>query len=189
LTDLSGRRESGVQALSRGMLQRLCLAKSLLSNPKLLLLDEPASGLDPRARIELMELLRALHDMGKTILISSHILADLSEISDRVAIMEKGRLVVCDTQEALGRSVREDKIVIVRVKNDEDRACALLRGLPHVESVEQDRDGIVVTFSHDGDDHNPVLSALIDAGIHITAFEERLPDLGEVFMQITTGEI
>ena len=189
LTDMAGRRESTVQSLSRGMLQRLCLAKALVNNPKLLLLDEPASGLDPRARIELMALLRALHDMGKTVLISSHILADLAEISDRIAIMEKGRLVVCDTQEALGRRVRQDKILHVGVKSDADRACALLRAMPHVERVEQDGQQLVVTLNTDGENHNPVLHALLDADVPIASFEERLPDLGEVFMQITTGEI
>ncbi len=189
LTDLATRRESVVQSLSRGMLQRLCLAKALLTNPKLLLLDEPASGLDPRARIELMALLRELHKMGKTIVISSHILADLQEIADRIAIMEKGRLVVCDTQEGLGQRVRRGKVLAIGVKAHAERACELLREMPHVLDVTRDGNQIEASIAGDGDDHNPVLRALIDAGIPIASFQERLPDLGEVFMQITTGEI
>jgi len=189
LTDLDPRRDSLVQSLSRGMLQRLCLANALLHNPKLLLLDEPASGLDPRARVELMALLRELHRMGKTILVSSHILSDLSEISDRIAIIEKGRLIALDAQEALARRVREDAALCLEVKGDPASACALLAGLPQVEHVEHDGTQIVLTLHDHGEDHNPILQTLIDAGIPIASFRERLPDLAEVFMKITTGDM
>ena len=187
LTDLDVRRDSLVQSLSRGMLQRLCLAKSLLHNPKLILLDEPASGLDPRARIELMALLRELHKMGKTVLISSHILADLEDICDRIAIIERGKLVALDDQESLGRRVRQETVLCLSVKRDADRACTLLSELPGVDHVEEVDGRIHLRLSSENDDHNFILRTLIDAGIPIASFEERLPDLGEVFMQITTG--
>ena len=187
LTDLDVRRDSLVQSLSRGMLQRLCLAKSLLHNPKLILLDEPASGLDPRARIELMALLRELHKMGKTILISSHILSDLEDISDRIAIIERGQLVALDDQESLGRRVRQETVLYLSVKRDAERASVLLSELPAVDGVEEVDHGLLVRLSSASDDHNSILRALIDADIPIASFEERRPDLGEVFMQITTG--
>lgn len=189
LTDLHTRRESLVQSLSRGMLQRLCLAKSLLHNPKLLLLDEPAAGLDPRARIELMALLRELHKMGKTILISSHILADLTCICDRIAIIERGKLVACDRQDILAQRVRRDSVFCIRVKRDAAQACAMLAQLPHVAQAQEVDGQIEVRLNAQGDDHNSVLRVLIDADIPIAEFHERIPDLGEVFMQITTGEI
>ena len=189
LTDMYSRRDSLVQTLSRGMLQRLCLAKSLLHNPKLLLLDEPAAGLDPRARIELMALLRELHKMGKTILISSHILADLSDICDRIAIIEKGKLVACDRQDNLAQRVRRDTVFCIRVKRDTAQACALLAELPHVAQAQEVDGQIEVRLTAEGDDHNSVLRALIDADIPIAEFHERMPDLGEVFMHVTTGEI
>jgi len=187
LTDLDVRRDSLVQSLSRGMLQRLCLAKSLLHNPKLILLDEPASGLDPRARIELMALLRELHKMGKAVLISSHILADLEDICSRIAIIERGQLVALDDQESLGRRVRQETVLRLSVKRDADRACTLLAELPGVDDVVQEDGRIHARLSSESDDHNFILRALIDADIPIASFEERLPDLGEVFMQITEG--
>ncbi len=189
LTDMTGRRESVVQSLSRGMLQRLCLAKALLNNPALLLLDEPAQGLDPRARIELMALLRELHRMGKTILISSHILADLEEIADRIAIMEKGRLVACDTQEGLAQRVRRDRALTIRVKANAQEAVQKLRELPAVAETLVEGDTIHVTLRDDPEDPNLVLRAVIDAGAPVAAFEEKKPDLGEVFMRITKGDL
>lgn len=189
LTDLTGRRDSLVQSLSRGMLQRLCLAKSLLHNPKALLLDEPAAGLDPRARIELLALLRELRSMGKTILISSHILADLSNLCDRIAIIEKGKLAVCDRQEGLARQVRRGTVLCLRVKRDTERACGILSEMAEVEKVSETDGQIEFTLNTDSDDHNFVLIRIIEAGIPVASFDERLPDLGEVFMHLTKGGV
>jgi len=160
-----------------------------LHNPKVLLLDEPASGLDPRARVELMALLRELRKMGKTILVSSHILADLSDISDRVAIMEQGRMVACDRQENLARQIRQGTVLCLRVKRDLERACTLLAEMPEVVNVHEVEGEIELTLNVDSEDHNFILERLIEAAIPIASFSERLPDLAEVFMHVTTGEM
>src|SRR5438876_7477041 len=115
LVDLSSKRDALVETLSRGMKQRLCLARALVHDPEILLLDEPASGLDPRARVELRELLRTLQGMGKTIIISSHILLELAEICSDIAIMQAGRLVVAGDVEHVTRRIGGGRQIEIRV--------------------------------------------------------------------------
>ncbi len=135
LVDLGHKRDDYVMGLSRGMKQRLSLARTMAHDPRLLILDEPASGLDPRARIELRELLKELRALGKTIVISSHILTELAEMCTHIGIIEAGRLLVSGEVQDVLRSLQPHKIVEVRVLDDADRAAELLRGIAGVRSV------------------------------------------------------
>lgn len=189
LTDLSGREEVMVKGLSTGNRQRLLLAKTLLHDPQVLVLDEPASGLDPRARTELRTIVRTLASMGKTIIISSHILPDIEEISDRIGILEAGRLVLDGDLDALrthqGTSWR---VVKLRVPpKDIDRAAALLSELAGVTSCEQ-RD-LSLVINSDQPDCNFVLAELLKHDIRILQFAEDEPDLEEIFMRSTAGKV
>jgi len=153
LTDLESKKSATVDSLSRGMQQRLGLARVLIHDPKVLILDEPASGLDPRARIEIRELLRELKRMGKTIMISSHILSELEEICDHVGIIEHGRLVFSGTLEEIRPRLGIESKVRVRVADHQDKAIELLSALPQVRQVQALGNEIAVTF-HEGKDAN-----------------------------------
>jgi ABC-2 type transport system ATP-binding protein len=189
LTDLSGREEVMVKGLSTGNRQRLLLAKTLLHDPQVLVLDEPASGLDPRARTELRAIVRALASMGKTIIISSHILPDIEEISDRIGILEAGKLVLDGDLEALrGHYGTSSRIVKLRVPDDQiEKAAGLLTQLENVESCER-RDQFLV-ISSDEPDGNFVLAKLLEHDIRILQFAEDAPDLEEIFMRSTVGKV
>jgi ABC-2 type transport system ATP-binding protein len=189
LTDLSGREDVMVKGLSTGNRQRLLLAKTLLHDPQVLVLDEPASGLDPRARTELRSIVRALASMGKTIIISSHILPDIEEISDRIGILEAGRLVLDgDLEELRGHYGTTRRIVKLRVADEQiDRALELLSQLENVESCER-RDQFLV-ISSDEPDGNFVLAELLKHDIRILQFAEDAPDLEEIFMRSTVGKV
>jgi ABC-2 type transport system ATP-binding protein len=145
LVDLTHKRNDYVMSLSRGMKQRLSLARTMTHDPKLLILDEPASGLDPRARIELRELLKELRALGKTIMISSHILTELAEMCTHIGIVENGRLLVSGEVGDVLRSLQPHKIVEVRVIGDPEHAAQVLRPLPGVRDVRCD-----VTATHNG---------------------------------------
>ena len=126
LTDLAEKRDAYVEELSRGMKQRLCLAKTLVHDPKVLLLDEPASGLDPRARIEIKELLKELKSMGKTIIISSHILPELADFCNKIGIIEKGKLIISGGVQEIMRQVSGGRVLLLRVLDEPDRVIELL---------------------------------------------------------------
>src|SRR5688572_19716133 len=138
LVDLPVKRESFVEELSRGMKQRLCLARTLVHDPDLLILDEPASGLDPRARIELRELLRELQRMGKTILVSSHILTELAEMCTHIGIIERGKLLVSGSVSEILKDMRPAREIVVRVLGAAERAVGLLEKLDGVLGVRAD---------------------------------------------------
>lgn len=189
LTDLVGREAVMVKGLSTGNRQRLLLAKTLLHDPDVLILDEPASGLDPRARTELRGMLRALASLGKTIIISSHILPDIEEISDQVGIIEAGRLVLDGNLDALrshyGPTTR---VLRVRVPNDDiPRATELLAKLDGVKTCVH-RDQFLVVES-DGTAGNRVLAELIAREIRILQFADDEPNLEEIFMRSTAGKV
>src|SRR5947208_10486594 len=129
LTDLNVKKDSYVESLSRGMKQRLCLAKTLVHDPKVLLLDEPASGLDPRARIEIKELLKELKAMGKTIIVSSHILPEMEEFCNKVGIIERGEMIVAGDVNTIARTVRGHQNISIAVVNEIERAEAILIGM------------------------------------------------------------
>jgi ABC-2 type transport system ATP-binding protein len=189
LTDLSGRGEVMVKGLSTGNRQRLLLAKTLLHDPQVLVLDEPASGLDPRARTELRAIVRELAAMGKTIIISSHILPDIEEISDRIGILEAGKLVLDGDLDTLRASHGPSRRVVkLRVPLEETaRAEEVLGRLAGVASCEH-RDPFVVVGS-DEPNCNFVLAELLKHDIRVLQFADDEPNLEEIFMRSTAGKV
>ncbi len=174
--------------LSKGMKQRLCLGRALIHDPAVLVLDEPAAGLDPRARIELREMIRTLADDGKTILISSHILTELAEICDIVGIIERGRLVAVGTvDEILAKGQSHRKAAEVRLLDGVDRFGKWLAERPDVSEVRFE--GNLARFLHSGDSRTEadLLKAMIDADFRVTAFGTHRQTLEDVFMQVTQG--
>jgi ABC-2 type transport system ATP-binding protein len=191
LVDLGGKRDFYVQGLSRGMQQRLCLAHTLVHDPQVLLLDEPASGLDPRARVELRELLRELRSLGKTIVISSHILPELEELCTAVAIVDHGQVLAHGKVSDIERRLRYGAVLRVRVLGDGDAletARAQFAGDPRVASVAILDDGqIELGFRGDDEGAAQLLAAAIEAGIRIAAFSRAASDLEELFLQVTSA--
>jgi len=189
LTDLESKKSATVDSLSRGMQQRLGLARVLIHDPKVLILDEPASGLDPRARIEIRELLRELKRMGKTIMISSHILSELEEICDHVGIIEHGQLVFSGTLEEIRPRLGIESKVRVRVADRQDKAVELLSALPQVHQVQVLGDEIAVTF-HKGKDANGIVArTLVLADLNIISLQPERLKLDDAFLQLTKGMV
>ena len=188
LVGLSEKKGSLIGALSRGMQQRLGLARVLIHDPQLLLLDEPASGLDPRARIEMMEILRELQRMGKTIIISSHILSELETICNRVCIIEKGRLIYSGPVQGVRDQMSLGRVVFVRVTSDQAQAIELLKTRPEVTEVSSLDGTIKVTLANQDTDHSIVADALVRGGAKLIELREEELGLEEVFMRVTRGE-
>ncbi|MHC4617033.1 MAG: ABC transporter ATP-binding protein [Planctomycetota bacterium] len=187
LTDLKSKRSALVDSLSRGMQQRLGVARVLIHDPKVLVLDEPASGLDPRARIEIRELLRELKRMGKTIMISSHILSELEEICDHIGIIEHGRLVFSGTLEEIRPRLGIESKVRVQVAERHDHAVELLSALPQVRQVQTVGDYIVVTF-HDNEGGDGIIArTLVKGGIDIISLQPERLKLDDAFLKLTKG--
>jgi ABC-2 type transport system ATP-binding protein len=186
-TKLDALREKPIDALSKGMKQRLCLGRAMVHDPPVLVMDEPAAGLDPRARIQLREMIGQLAADGKSILVSSHILTELAEMCDTVAIIEQGRLLAVGTVDEIHRARQTHRTVQVRVLADAEGLCAWLaaRG----DSHKMRRDGDSVEFLHDGDQQAEadMLRDLVHAGFRIVAFGSRADSLEDVFMQVTEG--
>lgn len=189
LTELSGREATFVSGLSTGNRQRLLLAKTLLHDPGVLILDEPASGLDPRARNELRSIIRTLAELGKAILISSHILPDIEDVSDSIGIIEAGRMVLQGSLTALQQSAgSEQQRVRLRVESgQEESAVAVLRGLADVVDCRVVDGELRVVVS--GSDSSCLLEALLRARIRIRLFAENSGNLEEIFMQSTAGKV
>ncbi len=188
LTTLTEKKDAYVEELSRGMKQRLCLAKTLVHDPKVLLLDEPASGLDPRARIEIKELLKELKSMGKTIIISSHILPELADFCTSVGIIERGELIVAGPIEAVMREVTGGRILEIRVPDsDRARACDILPKVQHVRAVKQIGETLRVDYEGTLDDQSEVLLALIHGHVRVQSFAEQNTDLEDIFLRVTKG--
>jgi len=189
LVDLADKRDAYVQGLSRGMQQRLCLAHTLVHDPQVLVLDEPASGLDPRARVELRELLRELRSLGKTILISSHILPELEELCTSVAIVDHGRVLAQGRVAEIERRLRSGAVLRARVLGDPDAveaARAWFAGQPDVVSAGVLADGTVeLGFRGDDAASARLLAAAIGSGIGVASFARAASDLEELFLQVT----
>jgi ABC-2 type transport system ATP-binding protein len=187
LTDLVSKQNATVDSLSRGMQQRLGLARVLIHDPKVLILDEPASGLDPRARIEIRELLRELKRMGKTVMISSHILSELEEICDRIGIIERGQLVfggtLADIRPRLGIQCK----VRVKVLGDPDRAMELLTALPQIQTVEPVGDYLSVTFCEGRTTDGVIARTLVQGGVDLVYLQPEQLKLDDAFLQLTKG--
>jgi ABC-2 type transport system ATP-binding protein len=187
LVDLTYKRDALVTSLSRGMTQRLGLARTLLHDPQVLLLDEPASGLDPRARIEMRALLKELRNMGKTILVSSHILPELADICNKIGIIEQGCLLVNGEVTEVMKQVRTDIVLNIAVAERMTDAAGLLEGQPEVESV-QDKNGILVVKLNEGVvQYSFLASRLIEQGYELTLFKEDEINLETAFMHLTKG--
>src|SRR5438094_1690628 len=170
LVDLSSKRDALVETLSRGMKQRLCLARALVHDPEVLLLDEPASGLDPRARVELRELLRTLQGMGKTIIISSHILLELAEMCSDIAIMQGGRLIVAGDVEQVSRRLGGGRQLEIRVLERASETVQLLRDIPGISNVLTENDTLLqAEFTGDDRALHDVLAQLIGHGVPIVS--------------------
>ena len=189
LVDLGAKRNAYVLSLSRGMQQRLCLAHALVHDPQVLLLDEPASGLDPRARVELRELLRELRSLGKTIVISSHILPELEELCTSVAIVDRGRVLAAGTISEIGQRLRVGEVLRIRVLGDEaqvEAARAWFEARSDVASASRDGSGeIEIGFRGDESGAAGLLAAAIRSKIKVVSYSPAATDLQELFLQVT----
>ncbi|MCH7792244.1 MAG: ABC transporter ATP-binding protein [Planctomycetes bacterium] len=186
---LQSKRQAIAGTLSLGMKQRLVLAKTLLPDPEVLLLDEPASGLDPMARIDMRNMIRDLAHSGKTILISSHILNELSEFCGSIGIMEKGRLILSGRIDEILASLSHKKRIVVETLDPAARAAEVLSGLDGVSSCKAE--ALRVEFDLDGDESDvaELLRSLVDRGIRIKAFYERQQGVEDIFLQIGAKEV
>ncbi len=189
LTDLQGKATAYATSLSRGMKQRLCLAKTLLHDPPVLILDEPASGLDPRARVEFKELLNELRRMGKTILISSHILSELADCCNKVAIIEQGRLIAHGTIDDIYAQVRENQLIEMVVTGEEARAEMQLSTDPRVHSLAANGPNFQFEFSGSPEEVVDLHRQLVASGVPVMWFRKIEVNLEEAFMKITEGRV
>ena len=193
LVELFEKRDAFVESLSRGMRQRLCLAHALVHDPKILLLDEPASGLDPRARIEMRELLRELGRMGKTVLISSHILSELAEMCDAVGIIERGKLLASGRVEEIARAASADKLLHVQLLQMDEQtvqdASAALKAYSGVNDVFETENGLEVVFTGDNNATSGLLRHLVEQNVPLLSFAEATSNLEEIFLKVTKGQV
>jgi len=188
LVDLTDKRDSYVDTLSRGMKQRLCLARSLIHNPALLILDEPASGLDPLARIEMKGILKTLKGMGKTILISSHILPELAELCTSIGVMERGRMVYAGRMDALLERMTGRTTVRIKVLKDADKAVRLLKEQPAVVDISGEDYTLEVVYGGGEEDLWLLLKALVDQEIPVVSFAKVETNLENIFLEVTKSE-
>lgn len=185
LVNLADKAEFYVDGLSRGMKQRLCLARSLVHNPELLILDEPASGLDPRARFEMKGILKSLQEMGKTIIVSSHILPELAEMCNTIGIIEHGKMVVTGTVDAIMEGMNRTNPLVIRVVERQDEAVRILKENPLVENLSLSERDIFVGFSGEEAEEARILTDLVGHGVVVSSFAREKGSLESVFMQIT----
>lgn len=185
LVNLSDKANAYVDGLSRGMKQRLCLARSLVHNPELLILDEPASGLDPRARFEMKGILKNLSELGKTIIVSSHILPELAEMCTSIGIIEHGRMAVTGTVDSIMAGMNRSTPLVVRVMDKMEDAVRLLKENPLVENLSISENEIYVSFSGGEAEEARLLSYLVEGKVGISSFTREKGNLESVFMQIT----
>ena len=188
LTDLTAKHDAPVDALSRGMKQRLGLARVLLHDPDLLLLDEPASGLDPRARIEMRELLKELQSMGKTIIVSSHILHELAQFCSHIGIIEAGQMVANGSLAEIYRALSLRRTVHIQLANQTPELASKIRALTHVESVDEQPDRLAVQIREDECAVEDLLDAIHALGGRIRMFQPDAMDMETAFMKLTEGK-
>lgn len=189
LVDLSHKVDSYVDALSRGMKQRLCLARSLIHNPRFLILDEPASGMDPRARVQMKDILRELKRMGKTILISSHILPELAELCTSIGIIERGKVVISGTNDEIMNKVTGTNGVRIKVLDNVEKTINLLMEEPLVSNIYDNANMIEFGFSGSEEDMASLIKKLVLKEISIASFNPLQSNLEEIFMQVTKGDV
>jgi ABC-2 type transport system ATP-binding protein len=189
LLDLTAKRDDFVNGLSRGMKQRLCLAKTLVHDPPVLILDEPASGLDPRARVEVKALLKELRRMGKTILISSHILSELADCCTSIGIIERGKLLMHGPIDEVYRRIRRNRVLVIKFLEKMEEGLSIVRSLPETRRVEVEGNQATVELAADEQQAAALLERLVAAGVRMHSFAEKEPSLEDVFMLITKGAV
>lgn len=177
-----------VEGLSRGMKQKLCLARALIHNPVLLIMDEPTSGLDPRTRYEFKEILKELREQGKTVIISSHILSELSELCTDIGIIEQGKILLEGSMDEILSRINISNPLIISLFSHKDTAMMILKSHPDVETITIREEEIIVGFSGDRQDEANLLQQLVDAGVLVYSFVRERGNLESVFMQITDHE-
>jgi ABC-2 type transport system ATP-binding protein len=189
LTELGQIRDKIVAVLSKGMKQRLAIARTLLHDPRVLVLDEPANGLDPRARVEMRQLIEDLQRLGKTIVISSHILTELSDMVNSVVILERGRVLASGPIGEIGRTLRHDRTVVLKLLRAPENAEEALREVPGVGAVERDRDHVRVTYQGDESVVAAVVARAVRAGLAVVGVEPDKNDLERIFLEVTKGDL
>lgn len=185
---LEDRMDFYVDGLSRGMKQRLCLARALIHDPRLLILDEPTSGMDPRSRFDFKELIKELHDQEKTVLISSHLLSDLSEVCTDLGVIDEGHMVLGGSMQDILERVDNSRPLVITVNGTTERAMTILRSHPNVQTIAVKNDEIMVGFIGDREDEAQLLQQLVDAEVLVCGFYRVRGDLETLFMQITEKE-
>jgi ABC-2 type transport system ATP-binding protein len=189
LVGLSDRKDQAVDTLSRGLKQRLCLARALVHDPAVLLLDEPASGLDPRARVEMREILKELQKMGKTILISSHILPELTDLCTMVGIIDQGRMRATGPVQEVIRKLTSGRRLRITVLGQKEEAAAVLKPLPTIHSVTMVNGAIEAEYEGDDATAAGILQTLTAAGIKVSAFSQLEGGLEDAFMKATSEDV
>lgn len=188
-TQLDSLANKPIDGLSKGMKQRLCLGRTMIHNPSVLILDEPAAGLDPRARIELREMINRLAEAGKAVLISSHILTELAEVCDRVGILEQGRLLAVGSVAEISARVQTQSMVRVRVLEDGERLRGWLATSADINELQVDGDLISFTHRGDRDSEASLLKKIVEAGFRVVEFGAQHKSLEDVFLHVTEGRV
>jgi len=187
LVDMTFKRDAMVNQLSRGQTQRIGLARVLLHEPQVLLLDEPASGLDPRARIEIRNLLKRLGELKKTVIVSSHILPELADVCTRVGMIEKGNLIVDDNVEEVMKKARQRILLYVAVNSNTEKAASLLESHDLVLNIEIQNNVMLVILQNEVKDYTFIPTLLINEGFQLSLFREEEINLETAFMELTKG--
>ena len=189
LLDLTGKRNDFVNGLSRGMKQRLCLAKTLVHDPPVLILDEPASGLDPRARVEVKALLKELRRMGKTILISSHILTELADCCTSIGIIERGHLLMHGPIDEVYRRIRGNRTIIIKFIDNQEVGISIIRSLAETREVQVENSRVTAELEADDEQISALMQRLVAEGVRMYSFADKEPTLEDVFMLVTKGAV
>jgi len=187
LVNLSDKKDAYVDSLSRGMKQRLCLARCLVHDPELLILDEPASGLDPRARIEMREILKELKSMGKTIIISSHILPELAEMVDEIGVIEHGDMIAVGNINRIQQQLMAKRQLTIKTSGRQEELKQFLLDQPLVQGVFIDGTKLEVQFSGQDAEQAALLKTILQANYEVISYQEQQTDLEDIFLAITKG--
>lgn len=185
IVNLSDKADNYVDGLSRGMKQRLCVARALIHNPELLIMDEPNSGLDPLARFEMKEILKNLVGIGKTIIISSHILPELAEMCTGIGIMDHGNMVICGKVDEIINAREDINPIVISIIGDNQRACELLREHPMVKNISVFENEIRIDFAGNDEEAHNLIKQLFEQNIMIIGFAKEKANLETLFMEIT----
>ncbi len=191
LLDLESKRDTQLYGLSRGMRNRVFLARALIHDPLVLILDEPASGLDPRARIEFRDIMKQLSQIGKTIFISSHILSEMDDFCNKIGIIEKGKLILSDSVANLSKKTDDENLSILEIKinGDEDILVGFLNGKSYIKSISKMGDSFKLDFTGNNDDKIEILKEIVQLDIGLSDFTENKRKIEDIFLKTTTGGI